>query len=515
MRNLIFILFFPLSLFANSYKLYNHSNFILYMPAELDIHPNLGNYFLLSNKEKSFYAFINKLPANTDVSLLTDHFIKIIANFELIAKNGFYIIQRRRNQIFPSFKNVGCLEKKWNVCFEILNYYYDTEEVFIKLVLKKSLSLSEFKNRILSLFQINQFETSLDSFQGIDSDKTFLYYNIRFLILSNQKKESLLILTFTPEEYYDKNEFMILRLLFPTNYLTKKQKVKLHRDDFELNDSFKESNVLFVLDNSKSMRIVLDRLQKNLNKFKKKIKQFNQKTNFGILNTQSCKLKKEFSSDFVNILENINLDSEGNAIDSCTYQVEKFFIDSECNHKKKPQNLFVLCFTNQSDAYYLYSNTRFEEKENIFKKNNISFYSIIPLNDEGEPDDCKGEFVDSYFMGDFKSMEEAKKNSVNLKTLAKETQGFYFSICSPFYENILEEISNSILSKSTLIELSRIPISNTIRVWIDNNEIQYYNKNENDQDHFFIFYEKEKNLILKGKNLKNSKIQIEYLTFDY
>ncbi len=509
-KKIFLYLWIPLNLLAESYTVYNLLNFDLYIPKRLE--------FISTLKiSSSFFTFINdesvisfkKLQNNQNLSKLTQELVSRFANSEIIAKNGFHLILKKTTKIQPSLKNVGCLEKKWNQCIEIINHYYYKEEVFLKVVLIKSFSLLELQNKIFQILKVEPLFVFNSHRETKNSNKKYLIFYIHFVFFETPDSKFLTILS-TPEEFYYKNEFNIQHLLSVTNIIPKTLNIKPHRDDFELKHNFDSPNLLFAIDNSYTMKNRLILLKNIINNIINLSKDFGLGIKIGILTTEDCKLKVPFTSDIETITKSEIFKIRNQYYESCMHQVEKFLTDSKCNENQSYNRLSILCITDKSDSYFLLNKKIFNIRNNHFLKNKIPFYSIIPLNTKGTLGDCIGETGKSNVQGSYENFEEAIKNSINYNILADETNAFTSSICSSYYDDYLRKVIFSLLAKYSGYSLSKIPIPNTIRIWINEQEIDLFDYNQ-----LVYFDEAENKVIIKNHFSKNSELKIEYLTFDY
>lgn len=508
-RYILFILIFSYKLFANSYLVHPFLNFNLYIPKELKLVYNSNRILILNSEEENLVVLIQKWNYDQKISEKINDILKLFSQSEFLAKNGFHLILREKFSIYPTIKNVGCLEKKFNQCLEIINHYYETENIYLEIVLSQSLSILDLTKKILKKIDPINTTQETDLHQTLQS---YLFYKIRFKFIGNFNNEVLSIMVLTPEEYYHSNEFLIQRLLATTNYIEKEQNLKLQQEDFKTTKEEKQNTILFVIDNSNTMKEEQINLQKNLKKFIKKLELFGKEIQWGILTTDSCHLK-ELSTDKDKIIEKILVGTNGHDMESCVYYAEKFLNDPTCNKNQNFENLSILCLTDESDAYSLLKGQKFNYKNNIFNIRNIPFYGIIPLNEKGIPGDCVGEEEISNYTDNYRNLEETIENSLDLKLLAEETGGAVSSICSSYYGDFLEEIANSIVGKTSEIQLSKLPIASTIRVWINDNEIEYF-RNSKINEVNFIYFEKENKILIRNNDLEKYKIKVEYLTFE-
>ncbi|GIX43063.1 MAG: hypothetical protein KatS3mg129_2796 [Leptospiraceae bacterium] len=508
---LLFLLFLNTFLYSET----THISFLNYkisIPEDF-ILENINNsdLLLLKTKNNEIYSFIiNK--NNINIKDFTKDVLHKINSAEFIAENGFHLIQQKENKIYPQLKYVGCLEKRFNKCFEILNYYYNTIDLLFDIVLTKSLTISELRNNIISILQNQSFKTKSNDIKDMER---YLFFRIRLKVFENQNKDFFIFAVLIPKENYYKKEYLIQQFLSSTNILSKNTDLLYQEEYFDINYKINFSNFLFVIDNSGSMIEEQNSVKNNLLRFINKLSLLSNDFLLGVITTDSCSLRNSFTNKKDQFEKNILVGTDGNATESCVYYAEKFLTDPDCNNNSIPENLSIICITDESDAYYSLANKPFNKNNNIFISMNIPFYAIMPLNSYGNPGDCSGPNGITDYTGNYGNETNTQKYAVNLKLLAEKTGGAVSSICTEEYGSFLEELAYASSAKHSRIKLSRIPVSNTIKVYLNQIPISNLEGNDYNPDKtYFIYSEEENSIILVGKNIKG-RLKVSYLTFDY
>jgi hypothetical protein len=150
---------------------------------------------------------------------------------------------------------------------------------------------------------------------------------------------------------------------------------------------------------------------------------------------------------------------------------------ANAGYPRSGSTLTVICITDESDAYTKWdgsgSNTdapRFNLTDNIFTQNNIPFYGVIPLDDSGQHGSCTGVNGSANVYYNFSS-SVFPTAALNLKTLAENTGGSVSSICGENYGAFLQQLADQVAAKASSYSLTRIPISSTIKVYVNDVEI--------------------------------------------
>jgi hypothetical protein len=510
MNHKTLLLYFILVLSLNSQTVrIDFKNYYFTFPEDFIFENQIQQTLFFKTKNNELYSFIiNK--NNLDLTKFTEQVINKISSAKFIANEGFNLIERKRNKIYPKLKYVGCIEKKFQKCFEILNFYYNTEELLLDLVLVNPMSLAEIRNHLSQLILNNNLLEN-----STKENNKYLFYRIRLKIIENQYKDFFILGILTPKEKYYDYEYFIQNILSSTNIINKNTSLLNYEEYFNIQQNKINSNFLFVIDNSGSMAEEQNAVKNNVLRFFNKLSLLSNHFSVGVITTDSCNLRGSFTNSLKDFENYIQVGTNGDSTESCVYYAEKFLNDPQCNQNNIPENLSIICITDESDAYYSLANKKFDKKDNIFIKKKIPFYAIIPLDSYGNLGDCSSTNGITDYTGNFSDLSTTNQYAVDLKLLAEKTGGSISSICNEEYGTFLEELAFNSTAKNTKLKLSRFPIRNTIQVTINNAIVPQLKGNQfNPHQYYYIYSEEENSLILIGEKL-SGRIKISYLTYEY
>lgn len=486
------------SIFSQDESIEINEKEFFYPPQEFIIEKKENDIIYLKSNDEEVYSFIIKLESST-INQLLSQFISAILNATLIVPDELYLLQQKEYKITPKLNYVGCLENKFKHCFEILNFNYNIKDVLFELVLEQSKSTEELRNIFISFFK--KIPSDLKSSSNI----THLFYRIKIKIIEKDHNNLFLIVFIIPKSLYSKYQLYINELPYALNFVPGNIPTIQFEETFEQTKN--ENNFLFIVNDAYSMKQNHILLKKQLSHLITVLKTFNINSSLGLLTTNDCKLKTDFTNNIKNIEESIKLANKRH-INSCVYYAEKIFNDPQCNDLTMPHHISIVCISNEPDQYEKLNINPFHYQKNIFTENKLPFYALIPLNYSGKFEICKN---------DKKHLRDSSLlNSINFWELAQNTNSSIFNICMDDYRIYLEQIAMDTAFKFSPIKLSRIPVPHTIEVWNGDNKIEPYTHKNNDlsKSIFYIFSESENSILFIGKPVEG-RIKISYSTLEH
>lgn len=463
---------------------------LFYLPQEFVVEKQETHSIYLKSKNDEVYSLFMKLHSTPDEFL--KNFFSSLNTF--IVPQELHLLQQKEYQIYPKLNYVGCLEKKFKHCFEILNFKYEVKDIVLEIILEQSKTPDELRNLIGSLFFKNNNIVH-------STQKTHLIYRIKLKIVQND--QTYVILSIIPKKDYYEQQYLINQISYvfnivPKNIATIKFEEVLEPKPFQF-------DVLLVLNNSYPMKQHQILLKEQLPYFFDRLRILNPNFSMGLLTTNSCKLQAEFTKDILQIEKSIKL-TDRRDLHSCVYYVEKFLSDSKCWNSKVPKHVSIICIQNSPDQYELLSQKPFNYEKNIFKEKHIPFYAIVPIDSYAKFQICKENI----------KTQKSLEHSIDFKELVNATNGTLFNICMEDYKTFLDDILFDSAFKFSKLKLSRIPVPQSLEVWIGGKKIEPFLNLKNDliNDTYYLFSELENTILLIGTPLEG-KIKINYLTLEH
>jgi hypothetical protein len=429
---------------------------------------------VLAGPDDNTNAFGSVIPPCDNVSCLLDRILSAIANWNEVANNGYSLINRQivNNAILP------------------------TEVANLQLTLNNSHTANEVRNQLISLVGTVDGSGNVSNFPD-DSPSANLDTQFRIVIQVSQDNNgnAVILIGVTTTSNYSNVEDALAGLTDGTNV----GPVGSHPNDYIdilLADNPPKADFLFVIDNSGSMSEEQNAVANNSLAFFDRLNNLGVDFKIGTITTDNSTLRNNgFNNDRNQFEADVRVGTSGDGKESCTYYAEKALSNSSPNNRgailtngkgtlntisnagypRSGSTLTVICITDESDAYTKWDgsgsntdNPLFDLTDNIFTQNNIPFYGVIPLNNVGEHESCVGVNGNANVRYNFSSFPNG---ALDLKTLALNTRGNVSSICGENYGAFLQQLADQVAAKATSYALSRIPISSTIKVYVNDIEI--------------------------------------------
>ncbi|GIX43064.1 MAG: hypothetical protein KatS3mg129_2797 [Leptospiraceae bacterium] len=429
---------------------------------------------VLAGPDDNTNAFGAVVPSCADVSCLLDNILSTIANWNEVATNGYSLINRQ----------------------PISNVIIPTEVASLQLTLNQSYTANDVRNSLIELIGTIDGSGNVSNFPD-DPPSANLDTQFRIVIQASQDENgnAVVLVGVTTVNNYENVEDALTGLTDGTNVGPVDSTPKDYIDIL-LADNPPKADFLFVVDNSGSMSQEQNAVANNSLAFFDRLNNLGVDFKIGTITTDNSNLRNTgFTSDRTQFENDIQVGTSGSGKESCTYYAEKALSNSSPNnmnavltngngslntianagYPRNGSNLTVICITDESDAYTKWDgsgsnddNPRFNLIDNIFTQNNISFYGVIPLNDSGQYGSCTGVNGNANVTYNFSNFPQG---ALDLKSLAINTGGSVSSICGENYGAFLQQLADQVAAKATSYSLTRIPISSTIKVYVNDVEI--------------------------------------------
>ncbi len=432
---------------------------------------------LLAGPDSDTNAFGSVVPPCADVSCLLDRILSTIANWNEVATNGYSLINRYplNNSILPS------------------------EAAHIQLTTNQNFTANELRNLLVALIGTVDGSGNVSNFpdnpQNANLDNQF---RIVIQVTQDNDGNAIILVGVTTSSNYANVEDEISELTDGTN-IGPVNATPYDYTDHLFADNPPKADFLFVVDNSPSMSEEQNAVQQNSLVFFDRLSLLNVDFKIGTITTDNSNLRH---TGFTNVRSEFEISVQaginGSGKESCVYYAEKALSNNTTNNMGSiltngngsintvanagyPRNgstLSVICITDESDAYTKWDGSgsnsdspRFNLSNNLFKDRNIPFYGIIPLNDSGQYGSCIGVNGNANVYGNF-SESIFSTAALNIQTLAENTNASVSSIGGENYGAFLQQLADQVAAKASSYFLTRIPISSTIKVYVNNVEIE-------------------------------------------
>lgn len=432
---------------------------------------------VLQGPDNNTNAFGSAIPSCADVSCLLDRILNTISTWNKISTNGYSLISRQvlSNAILP------------------------TETADLQLTLKQQFTANEVRNELIALVGTVDGSGNVSNFPDNPSSAE-LSTQFRVLIQATQDNNgnAVILVGVTTVSNYANVENALSGLVDGTNIGPVDSNPRDYIDTL-LADNPPKADFLFVIDNSGSMSEEQNAVRANSLAFFDRLNLLGVDFKIGTITTDNSNLRGiGFTNNRAEFDSQIQAGINGSGTESCVYYAEKALSTSSPNnmnailtnglgalntvgnagYPRAGSTLSVICITDESDAYTKLDGSgsnsdapRFDLTNNIFIQNNITLYGIIPLNASGDHDSCVGVNGNANVYLNF-SNSIFPTAALNLKTLSLNTGGNVSSICGENYGAFLQLIADSVAAKATSYSLSRVPISSTIKVYLNGVEIE-------------------------------------------
>ncbi len=469
---------------------------------------------VLAGPDANTNAFGSVVPSCANVSCLLDRILLSISNWSQIATNGYSLISRQplTNAILP------------------------TELVHLQLTLKNESTANNVRNDLIALIGTVDGSGNVSNFPE-DPNGANLDTQFRVIIQATQdtNHNAVILVGVTTVSNYSNVEDELGSLTDGTN-VGPSQNPENFIDTLYADEPPK-ADFLFVVDNSGSMSEEQQAVIHNSLLFFDRLNTLGVDFQIGTITTDNSNLRGiGFTNNRSQFENDINAGINGSGRESCIYYAEKALSTSSPNRQgailtngkgnlgsisSYPQNnskLAVICITDESDAYTKWDDSqhtnqpKFDYNDNIFKDKQITFYSIMPLDSSGQYGSCVGVNGNAnvYYNFDQSVFSIA---ALNPQTLAVETGGAVSSICGENYGAFLQQLADQVAAQASSYALSRIPISSTIRVYINGTEIVRTSTPTNGQTGY-KYISSENKIVFTGRIPSvGSLIQIAYQSY--
>ncbi|MCS7204652.1 MAG: hypothetical protein NZ853_03045 [Leptospiraceae bacterium] len=432
------------------------------------------------------------------------NWISLLETLPFLVKGGIDLYHWDEYILRPNTKFVGCLENYAQECYEVMNYFYEVYDVVLELVLDNPKAPSHLLKEVLRLLKL-PYENEFSNF----SEEKELIYHLKWKILNNEQNHSFLILGIFPKETYKKSYFWLDQVFASTNIIPKNALRILIEDEFE--NLQEHSEILFIADNSYSMKEKFLFFEEQWQYFAKTHSAFFSSLRFGLITMYGCQYQELPKTENSNKEKSHQVeDTQKFFYESCLLCAETFISE------KTNKNIAFVCLSDEGDYYSKITQKKFSERDNLFLKKAIPVFGILPMDHYGNITDCIGNLGKTklHFKYDKKEKNEL---AIDYKLLSRLTKGLTFSICNSDYQFLFKTIAYQTLGHHSKFKLSRLPIQSTIEVQSFTTKIRYLYLDEREFDPnqtYFFYHEKENAIVLVG-NQNIEKIQIRYRTMEF
>lgn len=471
---------------------------------------------VLAGPDADTNAFGSLVPNCTDVSCLLDRILSTISVWSEIAANGYSLISRQplSNAILP------------------------TELANLQLTLKNQTTANDVRNNLIALIGTIDGSGNVSNFPD---DPEGANFDIQFRIVIQATQDSngnaVVLVGVTTVSNYSNVEDELGSLTDGTNVGPAQNPQNI--TDTLLADNPPKTDFLFVVDNSGSMSEEQNAVINNSLLFFDRLNTLGVDFTIGTITTDNSNLRGNgFTNDRNQFNNDINAGLSGSGRESCIYFAEKALSTNSPNpqgailtngggilgsvinipYPRSNSKLAVICITDESDAYTKWDDgnfgnaPKFNYANNIFTANQFSFYAIMPLNSSGQYGSCVGVNGNANVYYNF-SESAFPTAALNPQTLAVNTGGSVSSICGENYGAFLQQLADQVAAQASSYVLSRIPISSTIKVYINGTEIERTTTPANGQTGY-KYISSENKIVFTGRiPVAGSTIQIVYQSY--
>lgn len=434
---------------------------------------------VLAGPDNNTNAFGSIVPSCADVSCLLDRILQNISVWQEIATNGYSLINRQvlSNALLP------------------------TEVANLQLTLRNSYTANDVRNTLIQRIGTIDGSSNVSNFPE-DPDGATLDTQFRVIIQATQDSNgnAVVIVGVTTVSNYANVEDELSSLTDGTNVGPSQQQPQDFVDTL-LADNPPKADFLFVVDNSGSMQEEQSAVVSNSLSFFDRLNGLGIDFQLGVITTDSSGVRGgNFTNNRSQFNNNVNAGINGSGKESCVYFAEKAISLTSPNnmnailtngngslnsvgslgYPRANSNLAVICLTDESDAYTKWDGSgsdsdapRFNYADNVFKVNEVTFYAIMPLDNSGQYGSCVGTNGNANVYYNFNPNTTIfSVAALNPKTLAENTGGSVSSICGENYGAFLQQLADQVAAKASSYVLSRIPISSTIKVYLNGVELE-------------------------------------------
>ncbi|MFN3604533.1 MAG: hypothetical protein ACK4UJ_07465 [Leptonema sp. (in: bacteria)] len=473
---------------------------------------------VLAGPDSNTNAFGSVVPNCTNVSCLLDRILNAVSGWSQVAVNGYSLINRQvlNNSLLP------------------------TELANLQLTLNESKTANQLRNDLIQLIGTVDGSGNVSNFPE-DPDNANLDTQFRVVIQAAQDTNgnAVVIVGVTTVSNYSNVEDELSSLTDGTNVGPAEEQPRDYVDTL-LADNPPKADFLFVVDNSGSMHEEQNAVINNSLLFFDRLENLGVDFQLGTITTDSSAIRGgNFTNNRTQFNNNINAGLNGSGKESCVYFAEKAISHSSPNnananltygggslnsvgsigYPRGSSKLAIICLTDESDAYTKWdgsgSNTdapRFNYSENIFLSNQYVFYAVMPLNSSGQYGSCTGVNGNANVYYNFSEATFATA-ALNPQTLAINSGGSVSSICGENYGAFLQQLADQVAAQASSYMLSRIPISSTIKVYLNGQEIER-TTTPTDGQTGYKYISSENKIVFTGRiPAVGSTIQIAYQSY--
>ncbi|KAB2934278.1 MAG: VWA domain-containing protein [Leptonema illini] len=424
---------------------------------------------LLEGEDGDTYGSGSIVPPAESVDSLMDRLLAALAGWDAVDENGYSLISRQ---------DVG-------------NAPVPTETASVQIRVTDPATADAVRNALVQL--IGSVDGSGDVSQFPASGGTTSTTVFRIVLQASQDNEGHAAVLFgvTTDENYANVESDLAGLVDGTNIGPSGSESTAITDEL-LAASPPRADFLFVVDNSGSMSEEQNAVKQNALGFFDRLSGLGLDFRIATITTDSSKIRNTgFTSSRTQFESDIAAGTNGDGKESCTYYAEKALASAATNAQnavltngggplgtvaaalRTDVPLTVICVTDESDAYTKWDGSgsnsdaaRFDINSNIFLSGAYTYYAIMPLDNSGQHGSCSGVNGSASVTSNFSS-GTLSVAALRMDQLAARTGGSVSSICGENYGAFLNQLADRTAAGASSYQLSRTPISATLKVYVN------------------------------------------------